>query len=635
MDLPKGKKYDEVLSIVSSQITESRDYVRTKREEFRNRLRLYNNQKKRKDKVGDTLLYDLMNTALSIYYIDEMQIKFNGRNSLANNKANYIDKIAQFDYDEMEMSKVDYLTQWDRLFYGVGIKRISEWNKRIKAPIACSMDVLSWLPDPAGHTYMENFRYMGFETQYNEEDMTEDAGFDKAKVESLEDPKNEELELNKIAKDNASNLDTPRDLHDVYECVDLFTIIGGEKYLITIDGELKTIVRCVMLEPVTDEEKEDHSLIPFPLSLHYYSPTRNDPFGVSMGDLAEDKQRAIAKLKNLRIEFTQSQLYPMYLYNRDKIKNKRDLDFDFNKFIGVSAGLDGSLGGIVEPMNKAMMNTNAVMNDEYGLRTDAEKATGVNQIVQGFVMKDATLGESQQAQANANLRIALGSLINNWGEVRFWKLWYRLYRANAPKEKSIRIKTSIGNKYFTIERDNFIGKEDPDIEIISKIEADRQKNNDRLTFTQIYPLISQDPTKPLISKRYAERKLLSLSNLEDDEISILSPKTKDEVRAENENELLQRKEMLDAKEEEDHLTHIIIHSQVIPNMALDAHMLQHWTMYETSGQAEQDARLQQMATMNQMQGGNANANSMVNAAGMQQASESAAQSNIQTNQNNQ
>ena len=48
-------------------------------------------------------------------------------------------------------------------------------------------------------------------------------------------------------------------------------------------------------------------------------PQTEDPFGVSIPDLVEDKQRAKSIFKNLRIAAEKARIYPMYLYNRDKI----------------------------------------------------------------------------------------------------------------------------------------------------------------------------------------------------------------------------------------------------------------------------------------------------------------------------
>ena len=55
------------------------------------------------------------------------------------------------------------------------------------------------------------------------------------------------------------------------------------------------------MNPVTKAEKEDETLVEFPVILRYASPLPNDPFGVSLADLVEDQQMAMTILKNLKL----------------------------------------------------------------------------------------------------------------------------------------------------------------------------------------------------------------------------------------------------------------------------------------------------------------------------------------------
>ena len=82
----------------------------------------------------------------------------------------------------------------------------------------------------------------------------------------------------------------------------------------------------------------------------------------------------------IRVAIKKADLYPMYLYNRDKILNKRDLDFAFNKFIAVR----GDVEGAVVPMNKAVARQNETINEEQLLDRDIEAATGADKVTQGI-----------------------------------------------------------------------------------------------------------------------------------------------------------------------------------------------------------------------------------------------------------
>lgn len=593
--------YDTVLIQIKNEIKQSRDYVKSKRIEFRDRLKLYNNQRKQRDKIGDTSIYNIMNIMLAVYYMDQMQVSFKGREISDISAASNIENTAKFDYEEMDCEIIDYMTQWDRLFFGVGLRVLDGWDNNRKTPLAKSMDALCWLPDPAGYQVVKNFRWSGFEVEYSEDEMTEEAGFFNFELlkRLSQNNSDNEYEQSNQARQEAQNLDgtdyqkaaTDGGI-SVYNMVDLYTKLKGDdgitrKYLITTDDAVTEIFRCEELEPVTIEEKKDLSLVPFPFTLNYYSPTRNDPFGVSVPDLVEDKQRAKSVLKNLRIASRKADLYPMYLYNRDKILNRRDLDFAFNKFIAVRGDVDS---GVVQPLNKVNNKQGEILNDEQSLDRDVEISTGADKVTQGVMAsQDRTLGEVEQVQANANLRFMLGSRINAWGEKRFWKLWLRQYRGNLidSDKKTIRIQSAWGDNFQTILQKDFITKQDPDIKIGSKLEMEQQRLRDRVAFAAIMPIINQDPTKPTVSKRFAERHLLRLYNLPPDQIAILSPETPDEMRSKMENELLNNNEKVEVRADiEDHLSHILIHGQGEKTPANFQHIQAHKIAYYESGQAK-------------------------------------------------
>lgn len=71
--------YEEAICQIKEEVRIAKDYVKEKRETFRERFKLYNNQRKQKDKVGDTSIFNVMTTMLAVYYSDEMNVSFEGR----------------------------------------------------------------------------------------------------------------------------------------------------------------------------------------------------------------------------------------------------------------------------------------------------------------------------------------------------------------------------------------------------------------------------------------------------------------------------------------------------------------------------------------------------------------------------
>jgi len=597
--------YDAVLAQGKAEVKSARDLVRSKRVELRNRIRLYNNQRKQKDKIGDTTIFNIITTLLAIYYSDKSQVSFSGREVGDVSAAQNTEYLYNFDYDEMEMEVLNYMVQWDRFFFGVGIRQLTAWNKKTTTPDPKTLNPLTWLPDPNGHLLAKNFRFMGFEVQYTRRDMTEEAGFfNQENLKIKKTPNGSEQEQNETAYWQAQGLDYPayRDSSskegEVFDMIDQFMILKGSdgkerKFLVTFNDDVTEIFRMEEIEPVTAAERVDPSLIPWPITLNYYAPNRTDPFGTSVPDLVEDKQRAKSVIKNLQIAAVKADIYPMYLYNRDKILNRRDLDFAFNKFIAIRGDVDDN---VVKPLNKADPKLAAALNTNQWLDADIEAATGADKNTQGVLSEhDRTLGEVQQTTANANLRFLLGSKINSWGDRRFVKLWYRLYKQNfkSADKKIVRIQSGIGDSFMALSRKDFITVNDPDIKIGSKIEMEQKRMRDRVAFAAVLPLINADPTKPQVSKRFAERRLLKLYDLPAEEIAIISPDTPDEMKAKMENELLDKNNLSDVKIEvgEDHLSHMVIHNQAEKTEANLGHTQAHKMAYFQSGQAEESREI--------------------------------------------
>jgi hypothetical protein len=617
-DLPQDEA--DILMQVKSEITKSRDFMRSRRVILRIRHKLYNNQRKQRDKVGDTLIYNIINTQLAIYYTDEMTVGFHQRDMGDVQKAQNIENLARFDYDEMDMDVIDYFVQWDRQFYGVGIRVLTEWDKNTSTPQPRHHDAMSWLPDPAGSVIAKNFRWSGFEVEYTRDDISDENGFfNQEQLKVRDSARASEKQADRDAKNEAAGLDPPASLnvdaaldqgegtggefaergYDIFDMVDQFTQLKGDdgitrKYLVTVSDNLESLHRCEEIQPVTPAEKKDISRVPFPFSLNYYSPKPGDPLGVSVPDLCEDKQRARSVFMNLRKKAEQAKLYPMYIYNRQKILNRRDLDFAFNKFIGV-AGDVGS--NVIEPINKAHEHQSDILVAEQELEKQAQKATGTDNVSQGVQPdRQQTLGVEQMVQANASLKYILGAKFNAWGDKRFWRLWYRMYQQNFTKAgaKTIRIQSAFGNRLISLNPKDIQTIKDPDITVKSKLELQQQRQREFLQWQTIVPMIINDPTKPLASKRYAERRMARLQNVPQEEIAVIFPETPDEVRAHMENELLSRNEPVPVDvQNEDHLSHMVINSQADESDAKAAHMSKHREAYIMSGQKDQVKALEE------------------------------------------
>lgn len=610
---------EKLLKQIQHEYDVSYEYVVNRRQQFRDRLRLYNNQKKDHNSVGVVTLYTTIQTLLAIFYSDELTVNFKGRTVADDQLAENINHLARFDHDEMDLAVVNYNVQWDKLFYWVWLRIKTGWDSNRKVPLFCSESPLNWYPDPNGG--IENdYKFHWFEKQIRLSDLRNKEGYKNLHL--VKPWVTDEQKMSNTSQWQADwtekvAIEQDPDIISIYHW---YTCFNWKKYLVTLANERSLIIRKEEIKPVWEEEKKDNSLVKFPVVTTYFSPQRNNPFGVSVGDLTEDKQRAISVIANLRLAKEKAALYPQYFYDKTRIRNKRDLEFGFNKAVAVDWPVDQ---GIFQPMQKDL-NKGTSFNVEDSIDREAQLSTGAGTIQSGVLSEDQrTLWEQQLVQNNANLRFLLSSKINAWGEKKFWGLWYRSYKEHFKgwESKLIRINTWFGQKPIELSRKDFFTVKDPDIDIESRFKSEKIKEKERLSFTTIYPIAIQDQSLSEIGRRFLKREFLKVNAITDDKVNIIYAKTPEEISAEEENELLKRDEEAIAMEWEDHLTHIFIHNQTEQTPSAIVHIQEHYDLYrrevEKQKQIEQaqieagitdqtspDGNIEAMATIWQAQASN-------------------------------
>ena len=201
-------------------------------------------------------------------------------------------------------------------------------------------------------------------------------------------------------------------------------------------------------------------------------PTSHDWDGTSIPDLVEDKQRARAVAQNLGLDAMRADLYPMYIYDSNKITNRKDLEFDFNKFVPIDAQ-NKSVGDAIMPLSKARPNMDLLNFIYTSLDVSAQKATATPELQQGAMSsQQRTLGELNLIASKVDTRYSLSAKVFGWSEKRFWLQWYRLYKDNFTEnidKKVLRLVGAFGAKWRPLGKDNIIAKVDPDVKIESQV----------------------------------------------------------------------------------------------------------------------------------------------------------------------
>ena len=354
------------------------------------RLKLYNNQKRLKKAVGDTTLFTIFQTVLASLYSDRLMVTFNGKEEGDEEVAENLNAIAVCDYDDMEKNETDFDWDWDSLFFGRGILALHEYERdrknNIFLPVPEVLDPLSFLKDPRATSINGNrmgrgaARFFGREIKMTKQDIKEHphifnddfrgiriGGGTEALLQKAQEARDVAQGRQSDEKDSEKELGANTE----YNITEWHTnwMVKGEvkKVKVWLANERDKVIGLQVL-------KSGAKTIFWPVIDRPLYPTAHDWDGTSIPDLTEDKQRARAVAQNLGMNAMKADLYPMYIYDSNKIINRKDLSFAFNKFLPMD-GKGERLDTAIMPLLKSTPNL-ALLNFIYeSLEVSAQKAT--------------------------------------------------------------------------------------------------------------------------------------------------------------------------------------------------------------------------------------------------------------------
>ena len=347
-----------------------------------------------------------------------------------------------------------------------------------------------------------------------------------------------------------------------FPLIEWYTHFKGKKILVTLAEERSKIVRFERLEKYNGK---------WPIEDRALYPMAKDWDGVSIPDLTEDKQRARAVLLNIGMISAKGEVTPTYVFDQTRIKNKNDLNFKINKFIGV----DGRVDNAIQPVQKSNAHAYVSVIMEI-LDTAAQRATATPEIQQGQVSSSQrTLGELELVSSKVDTRYSMSAKVFGISEGKFWRLWYMNYKIffkDKIDEKVVRIQGALAPIWRPLSRDNIIATIDPDVKISSKVISEQKRLRDQQSFSQFASFALQDPNT---NRRFVLRKLGRLTGAPKEELDMIFPPTIDELHAEDENQSLNKGNLPKIDVQDDHKTHIEIHAKADQNPTTLAHVRRH------------------------------------------------------------
>lgn len=573
-DKSEKKNHSSVISQVENEYTLAKAFMQPKWDEWIVRLKLYNNQKRDKTKVGDPLLFTIHQTVLASLYDDKLSIDWQPREEGDEEVAENLNALTEFDFDQMDKAVLDYDWDWDALFFGYGLMMLTDWDTKTKTPIPEIIDPMTWLRDPRATSIngdqrsRGSMRFSGRMIRLTKRELQDNPAY--FNINDVIDQSNGDDD--RIFRENSKARADAQGYQDEkyqekltgenkdYPILEWMTYVNGERTIVSLANNAKTVVR---FQPMKER---------WPLIARDIYPVSHIFSGLSIPDLVEDKQRARAVSQNLALESIKAGQHPMYFYNSKQITNPNDVgEYKFNKFVPVS----GDPRGSVYPLERQQVKQEVQWIMEV-LDTGAQRSTATPEIQQGATQeKVRSATEMAMVQNKVDTRYSLSAKIFGWSEKRFWLQWHDMYKKHFTggiDEKKVRIKGAMGTSVRPFQRDNVVGQEDFDVEIESKVVSEAKRLNEFQTFLGLMGQLQNDPTANL---RYGEKRLAKLSGLTGGEVDRLLPPTVDELEAENENDNLSTNKPAKITMSQDHQTHLQLHSKAAETPAKNAHMKGH------------------------------------------------------------
>jgi hypothetical protein len=577
LDESEKTDYSSLVSQVQTEYKLSWFFMKPKYDEWALRLKLYNNQKRDKTAIGDPLLFTIHQTVLASLYNDRLAVEFLGREAGDEETAENLNAMADYDYDEMEKNVIDYDWDWDASFFGCGLLLNMEFSRDLKCPTPEVIDPMTWLRDPRAVSVNGDIRgrgamrFGGREIRLTKEQMKKSNGlyFD---YENLKEDTGNDiyslLDQNSQARDDAqgrgdvSKFENLAGENGQVRLLEWFTYWKGKRCLVTLADKMTKVVRYT-----------DLSTPYFPIIDRRIYPIAHDWDGVSIPDLVEDKQRGRAVVENAAFTSIKLGVQPRYLFDTNKIKNRANLNIDFNKHIPVNGNPNDA---IIPVQNQVIKQEVQWILDV--LDTAAQKATATPDIQQGATSQDKrTATELNLQTQKVDTRYSLSAKIFGWSEKKFWSQWYGLYKDHFAKdidEKVVRVVGALGAKWRTLTRENIIAETDPDIKIESKVVAETQQFNELQKYRLfVKDIMATDPQNANV--RFALRKIGRLSGFRKDDIEQVLPPTVDEMKAEQENYDLDKGRLVDVQVFDDDFVHFEIHNKAADTPEKFAHINAH------------------------------------------------------------
>lgn len=585
---------------IQTNFIESFQFTEQRKRRQSNQLVLLNNLNKGDQNIASTLLITLLNRTVSALYDDKLQVKFLPSQGITQDQINAYNILAESDYQEMGKKKMDYDWVWDSGFFGAGYAETYRFDKKRKIMSPTTINPLMMGYDP----YFENVQDWRYYWKWVLKDKWTIERYIKAgkitgitRAEELPGGVDPYLWEYKQRRDWATKAVEPAPIpagNDVYQILEYYGHNAkGERCAFWTD---KYFSKILMEEPLNLknlvlENGDISSKWPIVKKEFFRIPHSSVP--ISIADVLDDKHRAESVLLNLAFIAAKDAANPLYVYNPEQVQ---DVAQFFSRQINQHIPIEGDPATAVAPLNVKDPLPPGLINFMTALRQQANEplGTGVSMQPQTTVSNETATKAAIDQQMN-DMAQSLASKIMQFGEEEFWVDWFHHYKNNADslKTKMANIVGVRGINTYEIDLQDFKTDYPPGVFVYSAKEAEYKNLVKRRDFMQLYPTLAQT-MDPDGFKNFNKHVFMPLMLEDPSLIDVMYPKTPEEMKAEEQNEMLKSNEMPPVLDTDDHMTHLYIHRMVQPKTnATWFHIAEH---EEALAKQQQQAMMQQMAS---------------------------------------
>lgn len=463
----------------------------------------------------------------------------------------------------MEKPKLDYDWAWDALFFGRGYCETMRFDKKRKIMKPEVINPLVFGYDP----YFENVQDWRYYWKWITKSKTElKKLIKKGVITNIKEPSEISSGVDpylwdyKIRRDEAKKgVAPPMDSMngDIFQILEFYQYNEeGKKCMYWLDRNMSKVIYEEELEVNEDGERA------WPIVIKEGFREPHSSINFSVADLLEDKHRAKSVLLNLAFLAAKDRANPIYQYNPDKITDVTQLfSRQINQHIPVN-----DIEGAIAPLNTEDPMSAGLIQFISMLTQEASDPIGTGQSAQpSQSQKDQTATSDAIEQQLSDMSQSLLSKVMQFGESEFWSHWFHQYAMNSD-ELGSKMANIVGVKGIDtkeIDLKDFNTEFPPGVMVYSAKEAEYKETVIRRDLMQLYPQLST--TLDADGMRNFNKYVFFPKFLQDPSlVDIMLPKTLDELKAEGENEQLEKDVMPPVADTDNHTTHIYCHMMVQP-----------------------------------------------------------------------